>query len=218
MGKCDRAIEIGEKVLKIRQRLWGDEYEFTLVSMNNLGGLYLDVGRPEDALPLFEAAEEIAGRTIGENHPSTLTYKHNRALACSDLGRWQEALDHFNPCLARKRKLLGDNHLSALRTELGVATVKFGMGQYEESRRLSESILERLGTTITKDHSFRGKLLLNLGKCFTATGEYSQAEPALIEAQAILVKKLGPEHRQSRAAARALEELLDRKTRTQAGE
>jgi tetratricopeptide (TPR) repeat protein len=137
-------------------------------------------------------------------------------LACSDLGRWQEALDHFNPCLARKRKSLGDNHLSALRTELGIATVKLGMGQYEESRRLSESILERLGATIAKDHSFRGKLLLNLGKCFTATGEYSRAEAALREAKAILIEKLGPEHRQSRAAAKALEELLERKTRTPA--
>jgi tetratricopeptide (TPR) repeat protein/tRNA A-37 threonylcarbamoyl transferase component Bud32 len=214
MGRCDEAIEIGEKVLKIRRRIWGKEYEFTLVSMNNLGGLYLDVGRPEEALPLFEAAEEIAIRTIGADQPSTLTYKHNRAMACSDLGRWQEALDHFNPCLARKRKLLGDNHLSALRTELGIATVKLSMGQCEESRRLSESILERLGTTIAEDHSFRGKVLLNLGRCFTAIGEYSQAERTLREARAILIKKLGPEHRQSRAAAKALEELLERKPRT----
>jgi tetratricopeptide (TPR) repeat protein len=182
--------------------------------MNNLGGLNLDVGRPAEALPLFEAAEGIATRTIGEDHPSTLTYKHNRALACSDLGRWQEALVHFNPCLAKKRKLLGDNHLSALRTELGIATVKFGMGQFEESRRISESILERIGTTIAKDHSFRGKILLNLGKCLAAIGEDSQAERTLQEGQAILVKKLGPEHRQSRATAKALAELLERKTRT----
>jgi tetratricopeptide (TPR) repeat protein/tRNA A-37 threonylcarbamoyl transferase component Bud32 len=218
MGKCDRAIEIGEKVLTIRRRIWGDEYEFTLVSMNNLGSLYLDVDRPEEALPLFQAAEEIAGRTIGKDQPATLTYKRNRAWACSNLGRWQEALDHFTETLGRTRKLLGEDHLSALRTELGIATVKFGMGQIEESRRLSESILERLGTTIAKDHSFRGKVFLNLGRCFTAIGEYSQAERTLREAQAILVKKLGPEHRQSRAAAKALEELLERKTGTRAKE
>jgi tetratricopeptide (TPR) repeat protein/tRNA A-37 threonylcarbamoyl transferase component Bud32 len=216
MGRCDQAIEIGEKVLNIRRRIWGDEYEFTLVSMNNLGGLYLDVGRPAEALPLFEAAEVIASRTIGENHPSTLTYKHNRARACSDLGRWQEALDHFGPCLARKRKLLGENHLSSLKTELGIAQVRLGLGLYEESRRLSESILERIGSIIARDHSFRGKILLNLGKCLTAVGAYREAERTLQEAQAILVKKLGPEHKQSRAVEKALEDLVERRTRTKA--
>jgi tetratricopeptide (TPR) repeat protein len=218
MGKSDQAIAVGEEVLRIRRRIWGDEYEFTLVSMNNLGLLYLDVGHPEKALPLFKAAEVVATRILKEDHPSTLTYKHNRALACSNLGRWQEALDHFNECLAREQKVLGVNHLSSLRTELGIATVKFGLGRYEESRRLSESILERLGTTIASDHSFRGKILLNLGKCLTAIGDYSQAERTLQEAQAILLKKLGSQHRQSRAAGEALEELVRRKTRTRARE
>jgi tetratricopeptide (TPR) repeat protein len=213
MGKSDQAIEIGEKVLSIRQRIWGKEYQFTLVSMNNLGLLYQDVGRPEDALPLFEAAEGVATRTLGEDHPSTLTYKHNRALACSKLGRWQDALDQFTECLKRERKVLGDNHLGVLRTELGIATVLFGLARHEESRKLSESILERLGSTVASDHSFRGKVLLNLGKCLTSTGDYSHADRKLREAQAILVKKLGPDHAQSRAAAKALEELLARKAR-----
>jgi hypothetical protein len=92
----------------------------------------------------------------------------------------------------------------------------FGLEQYEESRKLSESIVARLGTTIAKNHSFRGKVLLNLGKCFTAIGDYSQAERTLQEARAILIEKLGSRHRKSRAAEEALEELRRRKTRTQA--
>ena len=218
VGKLDQAAEIGENVLKLRRKLWGDEYEFTLVSMNNLGLTYRDLGRPEVALPLFEEAERIARRTLGEDSPSALSYKHNRALVCADLGRPEEALGLFSECLARRRTILGDSHIATLKTEHGMATVMFKSGKYDESRKISESILGRLGASISEDHSFRGNVLVNLGRCLTASGEYLEAERTLREAQAIFLKKVGPEHRFSRAAAKALEELLERKARAQAQE
>ena len=57
---------------------------------------------------------------------------------------------------------------------------------------------------------------MNLGKCLGALGIYPEAERALREGRAILLKKVGPEHRSSREAAPALELLLERKTRTKA--
>jgi tetratricopeptide (TPR) repeat protein len=216
MGKLDQSLKIGEEVLRLRRKLWGDEYEFTLVSMNHLGLLYRDLGRPKDALPLFEEAERIARRTLGEDSPSTLSYKHNRALACADLGRRDEALAHFSEVLAKRRIILGDRHLTTLKTEYGIAALLRKAGQFQESRKRSESILERLETGMARDHSFRGNVLMNLGRCLTALGEYPEAERTLREAQAIFLKKVGPEHRFSRAAAGALEELG--RTRAQAPE
>jgi serine/threonine protein kinase len=218
MGKLDRAREIGESVLSLRRRLWGDEYEFTLVSMNNLGLLYRDLGRPADALRFFEEVERINRRTRGEDHPATLTNKHNRAMALADLGRREEALRQLSECLAAERRILGESHPATLKTEFSIATLMFKMGQHAESIRISESILGRLGTRIAGDHSFRGNVLVNLGRCFTATGKYPEAERALREAQAIFSKKVGPEHRFSRDAAKALAELLERKARPQAEE
>jgi tetratricopeptide (TPR) repeat protein len=213
MGKLDRARDIGEEVLDLRRRLWGDEYEFTLVSMNNLGLVYRDLGRPADALRLFEQGERIAMRTRGDDHPSLLRYKHNRALACADLGRREEALRLHSECLAGERRILGEGHLSTLHTESGIATLLFKMARYDESIRISESILGRGGTSIAGDHSFRGIVLVNLGRCLTATGRYPEAERALREAGAIFSKKFGPEHKSSRAAADALRELVERKAR-----
>jgi tetratricopeptide (TPR) repeat protein len=218
MGKLDQSLKIGEEVLRLRRKLWGNEYEFTLVSMNNLGLVYRDLGRSKDALLCFEEAERIARRTLGEDSPSTLSYRHNRALACADLGRWDEALALFSECLATRRRILGQRHLSTLKTEHGIAGILRKSGKYTESRKLSESILERLTTGMAEDHSFRGNVLMNLGRCLTALGEYPEAERTLREAQAIFLKKVGPEHRFSRAAARALEELLERKTSAQAHE
>jgi tetratricopeptide (TPR) repeat protein len=213
MRKFDQALEIGLKVLELRRKIWGDEYEFTLVSMNNLGLLYREMGRHEEALALFEGAERIARRTLGENHPSTLAMQHNIAYEFQELGRWEEALGRFSECLARRRKLLGDGHLSTLKSDFGLATVLFELAKYEESRERSESILGRLGAGIARDYTFRGRILVNLGRCLTASGRYPEAERTLQEAQVILLKKVGPEHRFSRAASKALEELSDRKKR-----
>ena len=71
MGKPERAVEIAEAVLRLRRRIWGDEYAFTLVSMNNLGVIYRDMGRPADALAMFQEVERIERRTLGEDHPKT---------------------------------------------------------------------------------------------------------------------------------------------------
>lgn len=157
-------------------------------------------------------------QTLGDDSPATLSYTHNRALACADLGRPEEALDLLSECLARRRRILGDRHMSTLKTERGIASVLLKCGKYKESREISESILARLGTSAAVDHTFRGNVLVNLGKCLTAAGEYPEAERALRKARAIFLKKVGPQHRFSRAAAEALEELLERKARTQAQE
>jgi hypothetical protein len=101
--------------------------------MNHLGPLYRELGRPKDALPLFEEAERIARRTLGEESPSTLSYKHNRALSCADLGRWDEALGHFSEVLAKRRKILGDRHLTTLKTECGIAGILQARAQGRES-------------------------------------------------------------------------------------
>jgi tetratricopeptide (TPR) repeat protein len=178
--------------------------------------MYRDLGRPGDALAMFQEVERIERRTLGEDHPKTLGAGHNIALACADLGRQEEALHRFTECLERTRKILGDVHVSTLQTECGLATVLYSLGRYEESRSRSESILRRLGTSLAEDHSFRGKVLLNLGKCLAATGEYPEAERTLREARAILLKKLGPGHRSSREAAKALDAILQRKARADA--
>jgi serine/threonine protein kinase len=212
-GLLDRALDIENKVLDVRRRKWGDEYEFTLVSLNNLGLLYRDLARPEEALPLFEEAERIAKRTLGEQHSSTLTYLHNRALVCMDLKRWPEAQRLHSECLARKRRILGENHLSTLQTESNMAAVILELGKPDEARKRLESILGRLGGGIAQDHPFRGIVLVRIGKCFTALEKYQEAEQTLRQAQALLLKKVGPKHRFSGAAAEALKELLDRKNR-----
>jgi serine/threonine protein kinase/tetratricopeptide (TPR) repeat protein len=216
MGKPERAVVIAEAVLRLRRRIWGDEYAFTLVSMNNLGVIYRDMGRPADALAMFQEVERIERRTLGEDHLKTLGAGHNIALACADLGRHEEALRRFTECLGRTRKILGDVHHSTLQTELGLATVLYSLGRYEESRSRSESILRRLGTSLPGDHSFHGKVLLNLGKCLAATGEYPESARMLSEARAILLKKFGPGHRSSREAAKALDDVLQRKARADA--
>ena len=94
-----------------RRRIWGDEYEFTLVSMNNLGLLYRDLGRPEDALPLFEEAERIAtanprGRLILRHFPTSITEPWPARISADGRRLWATS-----PSAWPGAKVLGDGHL-----------------------------------------------------------------------------------------------------------
>jgi tetratricopeptide (TPR) repeat protein len=208
-GEFDQALKIGSEVLEERRRRWGDKYEFTLVSMNNLGTVYRDLGRPEEALPLFEQAEATARRTLGDARPSTLVYQRNRGLACADLGRWQEARGHLSNALAGLRQVLGENHRYTLNTEHGLARVLLGLGKPAEAQERLESILARLGPDSAGDDSFRGLVLVTLGKCCTALGQYQDAEQALQEARTLLSRKLKTKHPYVRAAEEAIADWLE---------
>ena len=68
-----------ERALEIRRRILGEEHADTLVSMNNLAGLYKSQGQFAKAEPLIVKALEISRRVLGEEHPDTLILQNNLA-------------------------------------------------------------------------------------------------------------------------------------------
>lgn len=212
-GRLKEALKNVQDVLAVRRQLWGEEYEYTLVSMNGLGLVYRDLGRPEEALPLFEEAERIAKNTLGENHTSRLTYLHNMALILSEIGRGHEAQELFVECLARRQTVLGEDHPSTLITEHNLAGVLLDDRDYAGARDRLESVLKRMDGKFAEDHTLRGRVLVKLGRCLASLGERDDAERTLRESQALLSKKVGPAHKYTLDAAKALEELRGQEPR-----
>jgi len=69
----------------------GETHPHTLGARNNVALAYLDAGRPDDAIPLFERTLTDRVQVLGETHPSTLISRNNLAGAYRDAGRLDEA-------------------------------------------------------------------------------------------------------------------------------
>ena len=58
-------------------------------------------------------------------------------------------------------------------------------------------------------HRTTGLIIRKYGRCLTALRRYREAETALLEAHAILLQVVGPEHTQTERVVRNLGELHD---------
>src|SRR5262245_1887326 len=97
------------------------------LSLNNLGGVLLELGQPAQALPPFEQALAMRRKLypperFPDGHPDLATSLNNLGGVLQDLGQPAKALPHYEQALAMHRKLypperFQDGH-SALATSL----------------------------------------------------------------------------------------------------
>ena len=71
--------------------MWGPQHTSTLTTVNNLGALYADLGRLEEAKQMYQRALAGKEKARGLQHTSTLTTVNNLGALYADLGRLEEA-------------------------------------------------------------------------------------------------------------------------------
>ena len=76
-GEYQKAEELYEKSLRIREKVLGEEHPDTATSYNNLAGVYKSQGEYQKALTYCFKAYRIAISRLGRNHPNTqIIYKN----------------------------------------------------------------------------------------------------------------------------------------------
>ena len=81
----------GRRALDIDKRTVGETHWDYAVHLNNLAGLYQQIGGFARAQPLLEKAVEIASKTRGENDPGYATELASLARNCHELGHYAQA-------------------------------------------------------------------------------------------------------------------------------
>ena len=100
---------------------------------------YLQEGRGDLAIPLFEEVLADRVRVLGTDHPETLASRNNLAVAYESVGRLGEAIPLFEEVAADQVRVLGPDHPDTLFSRYNLA------GAYRSAGRVGEAIPVRGG-------------------------------------------------------------------------
>jgi tetratricopeptide (TPR) repeat protein len=151
-GSYAAALELQQRVVAARERLYGAEDARTLTSLDNLALAYVEAGRTAEAIPLHEQALAERQRVLGPDHPDTLTSLDNLALAYLEAGRTAEAIPLLEQALADMERVLGPDHPSTLGSRNNLANAYLKAGRPAEAIPLYEQALAAFERVLGADH------------------------------------------------------------------
>jgi tetratricopeptide (TPR) repeat protein len=197
-----------------RRRVLGEEHPDTLLSINNMGGLFWSQGRLDQAEPYWREALETRRRLLGEEHPDTLLSINNMGGLLWLQGKPDQAEPYLREAMEKSRRVLGEEHPDTLSSVSLLLRVKLDQSK---TREALESALQYEPAT---RKAFTGGNARRLAAFLTALGRarvglgydaerFALAEANLLEAHPIYVaaKDRGPTHKDTLECVRALVDL-----------
>ncbi|MCO6495428.1 MAG: tetratricopeptide repeat protein [Bacteroidetes bacterium] len=189
--KYQEALGVGNNLLLFTKKKFGINHQYYGIVLNNIAGIYEQLGKYEKALPLYIEALDITSKTAGKEHPDYGTRLNNLANLYESMGQYDKALPLFLEALEHAKKYLDKNDPSYGIRLSNLAVLYNKMGLYDKALPLYQEALESTKSALGKDHPSYGIRLNNLGTFYLDIGLYEKALPLLIESAEITKKNLG---------------------------
>ncbi|PZO42865.1 MAG: hypothetical protein DCF21_03840 [Leptolyngbya sp.] len=193
-GDPESARLITEEALKISEEQLGEIHLDTAISLNNLAGLYQNLGRYKEAEPLLLRVLEINEVQLGENHLETAYNLNNLASLYRILGRYKEAEPLYLRALKIREEQLGENHPDTANSLNNLASLCQISGRYKEAEPLYLRALKIREEQLGENHPDTANSLNNLATLYQVLGRYKEAEPLYLRALKIKEEQLGENH------------------------
>ncbi len=171
-----------------------DPNEPDLVALTTmLGGVNLELGRPEEAARLYEEGIRKLLVSIGENHPQTIRAFANGARAHSFLRNFEEAERLAQRAVKLAEEVLGRDHPDTLTMSGVLANILRDRGKIDEAIELYKSLVERRGEVYGVESLSRLTAVNNMASLLYNQGEYEQAETYFSEVVEVWTQVRGPD-------------------------
>jgi tetratricopeptide (TPR) repeat protein len=193
-GRYLEAEPLLQKVLILRQRLFGADHSDVATSLNNLAELYRSQGRYSEAEPLYLRSLEIIKQQLNTDHLDTATSLNNLAILYCFQDRFSEAETFFTQSLEIRERQLGEDHPIVAANLNNLAELYRSQGRYSEAEPLYLRSLEIMKQQLGADHPTVAASLNNLALLYYAQGRYSEAETLFLQSLEIKERHLGGEH------------------------
>jgi tetratricopeptide (TPR) repeat protein len=180
--------------LEIRKRALGDDDPDTLTSMNNVGGLYHELGDVTNSRMLYGEALERRRRVLGEDHPYTIVSVGNMASVLMTQGKFSEAEPLLREVMQRLGRVVGDDHPDTLTAINNLGFVLQQQGRFAEAQELYQASYDRSRKILGEDHPDTLNAISNVGLVLQAQGKLSEAETHFHETLERSQRVLGDDH------------------------
>jgi CHAT domain-containing protein/tetratricopeptide (TPR) repeat protein len=193
-GHYSEALDLGERVLEIREQVLGPNHPITATSLNNLAFLYQQTGNYQRSLPLYQRALAIVERNLGPKHPTTATGLSNLAMLYCNKGDYQLAQPLCQRALAIREVVLGPEHRETAISLNNLAGLYDSIGDYQAARPLYQRALAIREKSLGPEHPETAISLNNLARLHESMGDHHEALPLFQRALAINEKAFGSNH------------------------
>jgi len=194
LGLFDKALDLTQESLDIRQKMFPEESSEVVASLSTLGVVKMDKGDYAAAETLMQQALAINRGILGPEHIEVAASLNNLGSLRFATGDWKGSQQYFREALAMHRKLLGDESLPVATDLNDLAMVLNYQEKFEESEALYLESLAIRRKLLGSDHPLIAQSVNNLAMSYLRQKKYAQAEPMFREALTINRKAVGEVH------------------------
>jgi tetratricopeptide (TPR) repeat protein len=162
--------------------------------MFNLAWAYLNVGRRQESLALFEETHRLMRAKLGPDHPLTLNCLRDMSLAYTNLDRRAEAVLMREEALRLTKARLGPSHPSTLVATFWLAMAYLQADRVNDAIQLCAENLKLDRAVLGADHPETLRTLHLLAMALRRTDRFAEALPLEEEAWRLSKAKSGADH------------------------
>jgi eukaryotic-like serine/threonine-protein kinase len=194
LGLYDKAIDLVQAGLTIREQKLGRDSLDTAKSLDDLGALKLDKADYDSAETLMRKALQIRIKRLGPDSTGVAESYNNIASIQFEKGDWAKSEELSRQALSIQRKALGEDNLEVASSLNNLAIVLQYEDKLAESEPLYQEALAIRRKLLGSTHPFVAQSINNLGMLYLRIKNFSAAEKLFQEALSMNRKNLGDGH------------------------
>ncbi|MHC5108695.1 MAG: tetratricopeptide repeat protein [Planctomycetota bacterium] len=171
-----------------------DDRRHLLAIGNDLGMVYIAMGRYDDAIARLNAAYEGRKELLGEEDDGTLASLNNLAVATYYKGDYESAVKYQRIAYEQQRQSLGPKHPGTLNSMTNIAYLYDVLNRYEESEEWYENALELHLDALGERHHLTLNAMRNLALLYDSMRRYDDAIELQSRALGLHREVLGEQH------------------------
>jgi serine/threonine-protein kinase len=196
MGLYDKALPMLERALFIGRRAFGPKHERVAQSLNDLGVVERQLGRPADAEPLLVESLAIRRRLLGSESNDVAITLVELARVMKDRGRSDESEAPIREALAIRERIFGDEHRETATSKNELAQLLWERGDVAGAELLFRQNVATSQRVLGANHPNVGAAKSSLAQVEIANGDAAGAEVLLRESLAVDRQVFGEAHPQ----------------------
>ncbi|MCG8459962.1 MAG: tetratricopeptide repeat protein, partial [Holophagales bacterium] len=196
LGLYDRALTLLRRSLELRRRLDSEAGEPLATSnhLDQLASTFHDLGRFEEARPLFEEALDLRRSALGASHPDVAASLANLAFVERARGELEEAESLLLRAIPIQERTLEPDHPHLAASLANLGELYRARGEPSRAEPYLARAIDLQERRLGADHPDLANSLNNLAMVYHQRGDRGRAEPLYRRASAITERVLGPGH------------------------